>query len=389
MRIDAIKELNLKCTGCMSCIDACPVNCIESYDDNEGFKLTRINNDKCIDCGKCYSICPIENKKENKGEQHLFAAYSKDSDIQNRGSSGGMFELLANYCLEQGFYICGAMFKGTKLVHDIINSKEELKPLLKSKYIQSNIEGVYKKVYGLLKNNEKVFFCGTPCQVSALQNLIPDNYKNNLLTADIICHGVPSQKMFDMYIDSLEKKYKGKVTEYSFRVKDNKFKHAHGCMFKFGKSEVNSIYTKESFYNAFKNYEIFRESCYDCKYATLNRVSDITLADFWGIEKYDFNANVDKGISMVITNTAKGYQFFDKIEQNIEHKEFPIEYGIESNYCLTNSTKKPNSRDVIFSDLNKFGYDYVANKYFNEGFKFKIYWLIPVKLRNLIRKIRG
>ena len=214
----------------------------------------------------------------------------------------------------------------------------------------------------------------------------------NLLTVDIICHGVPSQKTFDMYIKTLEKKHDSKIADFTFRVKDNKYKHAHGYSYRVadkGKQVViNGVYTQSSYYNAFKKYLIFRESCYSCKYATQNRVSDITLGDFWGIEKYDFPANTDAGVSMIITNTARGFITYSLIQEKIVSKEFPLEYGIESNYCFTNATKKPKNRDEIISGFNDCTYEDIAKKYFYSGIKYRIYWLIPPYIRNLIRKLR-
>lgn len=392
MRIDDIKNLSSKCTGCMACVDACPVDCISSMTGKDGFIYSCLDTNKCIKCGKCYSVCPIENKQCSQETQHLYAAYSMVEGSRNRGSSGGIFELLAIHCLENGYYICGAAFDGLKLKHRIINSRENLLPLLKSKYIQSNMEGIYNRISELLKNKKKVFFCGTPCQVSALRNCISKNMKENLLTADIICHGVPSQRMFDMYVNFLEKKYEAKILGYNFRVKDNKYQHAHGYsveMEKNGQKIVkNGVYTQSSFYNAFKKYLVFRNSCYDCRYATLTRTSDITLADFWGIEKYDFNGNTDKGVSMVITNTNKGEKVFSEIRDMIESKELDMECGIKSNYCLTQSTKIPTERDEVIDALQTQSYEEVAKKYFSNNLKYHIYWLIPPVVRNKLRKVR-
>lgn len=392
-RIDDIANLDEKCTGCMACVDACPTNCISSMIGKDGFKYSTINTSKCIACGKCYSVCPLEVHEKHNDEQHLYAAYSSDQITQNNGSSGGIFEILAKYFIEQGYHVCGAAFDGTTLKHCIIDSQSELMPLLKSKYIQSNTDGIYSQVLSLLKKGEKVLFCGTPCQVSAMINSTPTALRSNMFTADIICHGVPSQKIFDDYIKTLEKKHNGKISDFSFRVKDNRYKHAHGYSYKVTKngkiSTVNGIYTNSSFYNAFKKYLIFRKGCYDCQYTTLQRVSDITLADFWGIEKYDFKGNVDKGISMVISNTKKGQDTFAAIQNCIISKEFPVQYGIESNHCLTHKTSKPKDRDIIIEEMAINGYEQTARKYFESSIIHKIYWLIPAKARTFIRKIRG
>lgn len=196
-----------------------------------------------------------------------------------------------------------------------------------------------------------------------------------------------------MYIESLEKKHRGKVFDFTFRVKDNRYRHAHGYSYKVATNgnvkEVTGIYTNSSFYNAFKNYSIFRNGCYDCQYTTINRVSDITLADFWGIEKYAFKANADTGVSMVITNSEKGEQLFNAVSEEIVCKEFPLQYGVDSNHCLTKSTKKPNNRDLIIQSLAEHGYAYTAKKFFGSTWVYRIYWLIPPFARNLIRKARG
>ena len=392
-RIDSISALADKCTGCMACADACPARCISQTVGADGFIYPAIDEDRCIGCGRCYSVCPIENNKKHNGERHLYAAYSTSREIRSGGSSGGVFELLAGHFLENGYYVCGAAFDGKTLKHRIISSKADLKPLLKSKYIQSYMQGIYNQIIELLKNNQKVFFCGTPCQVSALINIVPEKLHDNLFTADIICHGVPSQKVFDSYIETLEKKHGGSISDFSFRIKDNRYRHAHGYSYvvtKSGKaSVVNGIYTDSSFYNAFKNYLIFRSGCYDCRYTTLQRVSDITLADFWGIEKYDFKANSDAGVSMVIANTEKGNDAFTAIKEKTVSKEFPVQYGIDSNHCLTHRTERPKKRDAVIKEIAENGYQSAADKYFGCSFVYRIYWLIPPCIRNLIRKIRG
>ncbi len=392
-RIDTIERLTQRCTGCMACVDVCPTHCITSVIGKDGFRYASIDVTKCIECGKCYNVCPLENQKKNLDEQHLFAAYAMDPMSQNCGSSGGIFGLLAEYFMGQGYHICGAAFEGTTLRHRIVHTQEEIKPLLKSKYVQSDTEGIFASVLALLKNGERVFFCGTPCQVSALINITPNALQKGLLTADIVCHGVPSQKLFDGYMQSLKKKHEGEILDFSFRVKDNRYKHAHGYSYKVKKRDktvtVHGIYTNSSYYNAFKNYSIFREGCYDCQYATLQRVSDITLADFWGIEKYEFKGDVDVGVSMIITNTQKGSEAFSAIQERTVNEEFPLEYGVESNYCLTHSTKKPKNRDAIIREFADNGYEATAKKYFKSRFIHKLYWKIPARLRKAIRKIRG
>lgn len=392
-RIDSIANLKEKCTGCLACVDACPTNCVKATVDEDGFVYSAIDTSACISCGKCYAVCPIERRNKREEEQHLFAAYANNPLTRNSGSSGGIFGLLAEYFLEKQYAVCGAAFDGTTLKHQIITSKEDLPKLFKSKYLQSNTEGIYQSIISLLKNETSVFFCGTPCQVAALTNLVPNSLRSSLFTADFICHGVPSQAMFDAYIQTLEEQHGGAVTDFSFRVKNNRYRHAHGYSYtviKNGKTKtVNGIYTNSSFYNAFKSYSIFRSGCYDCQYTTVERVSDITLADFWGIEKYDFKCSFDAGVSMIITNTTAGLDAFTALGDRITQKEFPIEYGVASNHCLTHQTKKPTVRDAIITDFSQKGYPFVAKKYFKSRLIHKAYWLMPPKARAILRKLRG
>lgn len=387
MRIDEIEHIAKHCTGCLACVDICPKKCITSKTDENGFIHSEIDSEKCIDCGKCAKVCPANTQNVNLLDKKLYAAFCKDKETRNNGSSGGAFECIARYCLENDYYICGAAFdKELKLKHKIVNDPAHLSPLLKSKYIQSDTEGIFEKITELLKTGNKVLFCGTPCQVSALKNCLGEKHLELLITVDIICHGVPSQTMFDDYIKTLGKK----VSHFSFRVKDNKYKHPHGYSYTDNQNKtVNGIYTDSSFYNAFKNYSIFRESCYSCKYASPDRAGDITLGDFWGIEKYDFCKDTEGGVSMIITNTQKGQAVFEKIIDRIQYKEFPVEYGIESNHCLSRPTKKPKNYDAIFENYKKYGYADTAKKYFEtHGLIQKIYWKMPSFLRNFIRKIR-
>lgn len=206
MRIDSISNIHDHCTGCMACVDVCPKKCIHSFVGNDGFRYTEIDNSSCIKCGKCYLACPIETSEKHTSEQHLYAVYAKDSIVRNGGSSGGMFELLAKHFLSQGYAVCGAAFDGNLLRHRIIDTETELPPLLKSKYIQSDMSGLYGEILSLLKNGKKVFFCGTPCQVSALKNSVSKGLREGFFTADIICHGVPSQETFNLSFNLLNKK---------------------------------------------------------------------------------------------------------------------------------------------------------------------------------------
>ncbi len=393
MNILSIENLEKRCTGCLSCLDSCPTGCIQINEDLL-FTYPQIDEDKCISCGKCNNVCPIINiKKYESNNQHLYIAYSLDEEKVNASASGGLFRVLAEHWLTQGGYVCGATFdENLKLSHQLINGTDDLFPMLKSKYLQSNMVGIYNQILTLLKNNEKVLFSGTPCQVSALKNFIPSKYHVNLVTIDLICHGVPSQKIFDLYIKELEAKHKGQVVDFKFRVKNKERCVSHYFSYSIYKNGKTLTYKgscwDSTYYTAFKKYLIFRESCYNCNYTTLNRVSDITLADFWGIEKYKPDLNAHKGISMVITNTKNGKYLYEQIINQIYSEECPIEWGINSNHCLTHKTNYPSNYNEIINSLEKNGYSITAKKYFSSGLLRKIYHHCPIFVYRIVKKLK-
>lgn len=377
----------------MACKDACPTNSIYLEILDDGFYYPIVNTNTCINCNKCLNVCPVQKIKKNNDSQTLYSGIANDKANVFAASSGGVFGAIATKLLEEGYYVCGAAWTANlKLKHVLISSTEDLGTLLKSKYVQSYTEGVYAKIDSLLKEDKKVFFVGTPCQVSGLQNYT--NHHDNLLTADIICHGVPSQAMFDDYISYLNYIHDGRVIDFSFRVKDNKFKHAHGYRYTYLKNgecrTKEGIYSDSPYYYAFKEYLTFREACYACQYATISRVGDITLGDFWSIEKFDSKANTDRGVSLVVSNSERGAEIIKKID-TVRFREYPLRYGIETNYSLSHVTKKPTNYAEIMEFYRENGFEKTANKYFSKGknLKYKIYWIIPAGIRNIIRRIRG
>lgn len=378
------------CCGCAGCADICPKKCIEMKDDFYGAHPV-INFEKCIDCNKCVTVCPMNKfPKFNDGcLQKLYSVVGNKNDVFN-GSSGGAFGIIASYFQKNGYYICGAMFdEKLKVRHRLFEPNENISALKKSKYVQSNTLGIYSSIKKLLNDNKGVVFTGTPCQVSALRNYLNKDYEN-LFCIDIICHGVPSQKIFDEYILNIQNNKKIKVLKFSFRDKKNKYHHPHGFSYSYEKNkkikEYHGIYLNSTYYTAFENYSIFRESCYSCKYAKIERYSDITLGDFWGIEKYDKSLDSNKGVSMVIVNTKKGLELFNAL--NLNAKEYSIEIGKQNNECLNKPTTKPYNYDKIKLSMITDGYDVTSKKYFGSNHKFLklLYYSLPLWIRKIIRR---
>ncbi len=389
-------ESKSKCCGCRVCESICSYDAISMHVDSEGFMYPYVDMRICVDCDLCQNVCPLINSKKNPQSKYAEACYSKDAIIRNDASSGGIFELLARDVIDDNGVVFGAAFdKQLTLKHMYVDNFVDLKKLCKSKYIQSDTNGTYEKVKEFLLDNRKVMFVGTPCQVSGLNNYL-DKPFDHLLTVDFICHGVPSDKMFKSYKEAEEKKYGGKMVNFSFRIKDDNVKHIHGYTFtleKDGKSKVHrGLFFDNPFYFGFKKYLILRPSCYSCKYCTPERVSDITLADFWGIEDYLSHIDFYKGVSMVLINSNKGRFAMDKLRENIDSYKFGIDIAIKCNHCLSTPTKLPQNREKLMQDYQ--------NKSFNEFAKqhimskkiiiYKLYYALPITIRKLVaKKLKG
>jgi coenzyme F420-reducing hydrogenase beta subunit len=391
--IDATKDKE-NCCGCRACQAVCPVLCITMEIDNEGFLYPNIDESKCLNCGKCEKVCPIINVPANNiMEQQVYAAWSKDEKIRHDGSSGGMFETLARNCFKNNGIVFGAAFDDKlQLRHSYATNITELKPLCKSKYIQSDMSGSYENVKKYLDEKREVLFVGTPCQVAAIRNYLGRSYEN-LVLVDLICHGVPSQKFFDKCMQYEKKKYGMKVEGYQFRTKIKNSATPHYYTESFLKNnkvvEKIGMHYQSPYYFGFQKHITLRLSCYQCGYSNPNRISDITIADFWGIEKYLKDINRMLGVSMVIINTAQGLATFNAVIEQLETKQFTMEIAIENNECLTSATKKPIERKAFFKDLITESFDYVIKHHLTsqKARVFTLYYSLPVPLRAIVRKM--
>ncbi len=342
-----------QCTGCASCYNKCPVNAITMEENKEGFLYPIIDEKKCINCGLCTQVCPIKNVNfKNKKQKYVYAIAASD-EIRKNSSSGGIFSIIANNILENNGYVCGAAFSEdfTKVQHIIIDKKEDLYKLQTSKYLQSEINECYKKIEKLLKENHLVLFSGTPCQVEGLNKYLNKEY-SNLLTIDILCHGVPSPKIWQEY---LKHNFENKKIQYvNFRCKDNGWALSSNLKIEFSN---NTIFKEHSdinkYYRAFLSNLILRKSCYKCEYTTTQRVSDITLGDFWGINKFDKKINDNKGLSICLLNTHKANIIFQKIKSEFKiYKKFPIKCAKKGNPILKQASKKHINRDTFMNKMD-------------------------------------
>ena len=334
---DFIKD----CCGCGVCVDACPKKCIEMVRSPYGYLIPSVNKEECINCNTCENVCPtIYTPRRIYDSHHVYSAFNKNSEIRKAGSSGSIFYPLATNIMNKDGVVFGAAFDDAlQLLHTSAENEEELRPLLKSKYIQSNTVGVFSKVKQVLSEGRKVLFVGTPCQTSALCNYIPAKSKDSLNMIDFICHGVPSQELFNRAIQRYEQRNKCHVRKYTFRVKGERHSKYYQIEFtdqKGNQGIENGEYSSNPYYCGYHLYHCFRQSCYKCKHIGVNRVSDLTIADFWGINKLNPTIkDLREGYSMVITNSNKGESLLKEISDNIISEEYTLDDAIKNNYSYT------------------------------------------------------
>lgn len=366
-----------KCTGCTACMNICPKGAISFKEEYDGFKYPVIDQDKCIDCGLCKRTCPVLNTKSNDSLNNCYVGYNKDSNERLNASSGSLFSTIANYILDNNGIVVGAAFdKDNNLKHIAIDKKEDLNPLRKSKYIQSDLDYIFSYIKEQLKN-KKVLFVGTPCQVAGIKSFIKNN--DNLITIDLFCHGVPSHKLFEKYIKELEEKNNDKLVHYDFRDNSTGWDtYSNRAVFR--KKDIKTISVNNEYMKLFLSDIALRESCYNCNFKLCNKHSDITLGDFWGVkDKYPEMYNKE-GVSAIIVNTELGNQVFNSIKNSIEYKECNLQDIISGNPSLQSSSVHPKNREMFFKDLNNYNIDYLCNKYIKKASLFR-------RLKNKIKKL--
>ncbi len=308
------------CSGCYSCAEICPKSCIEMREDDEGFWYPFVKENECIKCGRCVVACPIISKKKqvDEVEPEAYAAYNKDFKTRLQSSSGGIFTLLAKNILAQGGVVFGAtLTEDCKAVeHIYVEDKAQLFKLQGSKYVQSRIGHTYSLAKRILDSGRMVLFTGTPCQIEGLYSFLGKDY-DNLITQDIICHGVPSPKVWKTWIEELEKKYKSEIETVLFR--DKKYGWSgYSCKYSFkNKKQVRIKRSDDLYMRAFLSDVILRPSCYNCAFKSVHRRADITLADFWGINHVFPDMNDNKGISLVLVHSLKGKKVWNEISEQM------------------------------------------------------------------------
>lgn len=350
------------CCGCSACTSACPVGCIVMTCDSEGFLYPAVDEDTCVGCQRCESVCPFLNGEGVAPVTVTYAARSLDPELLHESSSGGVFTELCKPVLSAGGVVYGvamdANCRGCSFMR--VESIDGMAPLRGSKYMQADSRGVYELVDKDIKSGRKVLFSGTPCQVNALSRYLGDR-RYDVLLVDCICHGVPSPRLWAESIADLEARKCASVNSVNFRCKEASW-HRPGLRAELGDTALFQPLDESPYLRMFLKDVSLRESCYSCV-AKDTRSSDITMADFWGVESVVPEMSDELGCSLVIARTPGGAEALREVRNAIEMKEVDYATAVLSNPSVSKSARRPPERDVFFQELEKIGYEGVARKY--------------------------
>ena len=392
-----------KCCGCGLCSYICPKNAITMQCDKDGFVYPVIDEMRCVDCHLCEKYCSYGlNINYKVGDS--YAGVNLDSLQRYNSTSAGIFAAVASYILNNGGIVCGAIMnveQGRSIVkHILISNPSKLHELQGSKYVQSEIVSVFDDIKKALDSNKKVLFSGTPCQVSAIKSLSKNN--DNLITMDLVCHGVPSSLMFNDFLGMLNKKYNGQVTEFKFRDKSKGWGLSGTVNIQTKAGEEKQIHFSPddmSYYRLFLDGEIYRSSCYSCPYAQTSRVGDITIGDYWGVDKYSpelMQTNGgpfvnEEGVSCVLINSERGKKLITDICSKKLLLLLPVE--IEKILIINKQLREPahftQIRVSVFNAYQKRGYAGIERIHQILSIKRRIRRfisrLVPRSFKNLIK----
>ena len=379
-----LNTLNKKeCCGCNACVQICPNGAISLVEDEEGFKYPVVDESKCIKCGLCHKVCQYEEHlNKNADKKEVFGGYNKDWQARLNSTSGGAFTAIVDAYCDNNYAVFGATSEGLSVYHKCINDKNEIDLLRKSKYSQSDIGDMYKKTRECLKNNIKVVFSGTPCQIAGLKKYLMNINIDNLLTVEVVCEGVPSPLYMRKLEDYLCKKYSSRIRNLDYRYKDSK-KENHG-KWDFEVMKIQLENGKElkkdrwfnPYWNIWLNHLMSRPSCYECAYATIDRVADITLGDLWGVHLYcpELYGN-NSGSSLVVANSEKGKKVLEQAKKYMYGHNLDFETAIKYQKPFRECISYNDNRDAFIEDLKNpnMTYNDIVKKWYEKP-TFKLLW---------------
>lgn len=374
-----------ECCGCHACVNVCPKNCIEMNVDYEGFWYPIVDKDKCAECNLCEKVCPVINtQSKNKFNTIAYACKNKNKEVRLNSSSGGVFSSLCEYVISNNGIVFGAAFsKDFKVKHREARTLDECYEFRGSKYVQSDISKTFQSAKKYLGQGKLVLFSGTQCQIKGLNLFLGKSY-DNLIAIDIVCHGVPSPLVFEKYKETLKKRYDSEITSISFRDKSCSWKE-YKYRIKFSNGNIdetlfyNNIYSK-----GFLSDLYLRPSCYECKAKNFVNNSDISLADYWGVENKHKEFDDDKGVSLILINSEKGREIFNNISMNLDIIKTDLEYAILNNPCIVKPVNYNKRRNNFFKKINSTELETNIQK----NLKVNTLKKIIAKVRNVLSKLK-
>lgn len=357
------------CCGCTACFSTCPEHAITMEPDEEGFLYPVIDLSRCVDCGKCTAVCPVIYKGHYKSKELpcLYAVRHKSDTVLRRSTSGGAFTAISDTILRLGGVVYGADFDLDFYVQHKRAETAEMRDQMRiSKYVQSDMGNTFSQIQSDLKDGRTVLFTGTPCQNAGLKGFIGNSsLSKNLYLCDVICYSIPSPLVWKDYKHFLEKEYGGNITSLQFRSKKYSWSRDN-CKkgFLFTIDHNPEILEDNRFYQLFfKAGTINRPSCSQCRFTDIHRTSDLTIADYWGIEKYDPEWFDPLGVSLTLINSLKGMALFQQSLNDLVATERPLEEILYEQKRLSKPLPLPESRSLFWQDYKNFGFDFIMQKY--------------------------
>lgn len=305
------------CCGCTACLHTCPVQCIAMQEDEEGFLYPVINEASCIHCHKCETVCPVQKLENRDGETAAYVGYCRNEAVREKSSSGGIFSVLAEWILQQNGVVFGAAFdRDFEVCHIAIETKAELEKLRGSKYVQSRLGNAYPEVKQYLEMGRKVLFTGTACQIAGLKSYLNQPYEN-LYTVDVLCHGVPSPKIWRMYLAHQQKQHSAPVKQIGFRDKRHGWNKYSVTMGFDGTKSYSVPFFEDPYMKMFLGNLNLRPSCYACRFKEIPRITDMTIGDSWGIERVLPDLGDDKGVCVILIHSQKGGRMLQEVQEKL------------------------------------------------------------------------
>lgn len=347
------------CCGCGACSQTCPLSCVTMKTDKEGFCYPETDTDICTSCGLCETVCPMTGTVDKKKPENTFISYSSDETLRKNGSSGGMFQTIAQKVISLGGIVFGARFDDNwNVVHDYADNKEGITAFCGSKYLQSRIGNSFKQAELFLDKGKTVLFSGTPCQIHGLKKYLKKDYPN-LITVDFVCHGVPSPSVWQSYIDftarrkSIDRK---NISSINFRDKCSGWKRYSVTIKDDNNVSESTPFNQNSYMQLFLRDYILRPSCYNCSFKNGANISDVTLGDFWGVNDIHPEWDDDKGLSVCLANSTKGAEILSRLDSTVVNP-LPLQDCLHKNPSYYHSAQEPLDRPSFWNSFEENGYN--------------------------------